>query len=98
MWVIAVVGGRAMPVFFAWREPHHITRPNLLDRATQPLHTAASRDDDQGLSKRMRVPRGPSPRFERDGSTCDTSRRWRLKQGIDAYRPGEVFGGSFGRG
>src|SRR3954468_13899011 len=86
-----------MPVFFARRKPHHITRPDLLDRAAQPLHTAAARDDDQRLSERMRVPRGPSTRFERDGSTRNTSRSWRLKQGIDAYRPGEVFGGSFAR-
>src|SRR3954470_10542186 len=61
-----------MPVLFTRSEPHHITRPNLLDRAAEPLHTAGARDDDQSLSKRMRVPVRANIAFAIAGATGGT--------------------------
>ncbi len=46
----------AMPVLLARREPHHVPRPDLLDRAAPALRQAGAEGDDQGLAQRMGVP------------------------------------------
>src|SRR5271167_794668 len=45
-----------MPVLLAGREPHHITRPDLLDRSAFALDPTAASRDDEGLTERMRMP------------------------------------------
>ena len=53
-----------MPVLLAGREPDHVTRPDLLDRAAPALNPAAASRDDESLTERMRVPCGPRARLE----------------------------------
>src|SRR5262245_22529067 len=93
-------GGRrrgAVPMFFARRDPDHVTRPNLLDRPAQPLRAAAAGQHDQRLAERMRVPRGPGAGLECDAGADHTRRVGCLVQRIEAHRAGEVFGRSLPR-
>src|SRR3954470_2608234 len=58
--------GRAMPVLLVRWEPHHVSRPDLLDRAAVALGKAEAGCDDQRLPERMGVPRRARAGFERD--------------------------------
>ena len=48
--------GSAVPMLLARREPDHVPRPNLLDRASPALCQAAASRHDQGLAQRVGVP------------------------------------------
>ena len=62
---------RAMPVLLVRREPDHVTRTDLLDRAAFALNPAAAGRDDQGLTERMRVPCRARARLECDEGAPD---------------------------
>src|SRR5207249_1175572 len=49
----------------------HVTQPDFLHRSAFALDPAAAGGDDQCLSQRVRVPRGPCARLERDAGTAD---------------------------
>src|SRR4051812_36982326 len=55
----------SVPVLLTGRKPNDIARANLLDRSTFALRPPTTRGDDERLSKRMCVPRGPRARLER---------------------------------
>jgi len=57
---------RAMPVLLARREPDHVTRTDLLDRAAFALNPAAASRHDERLAERMRVPCSPRTRLKRN--------------------------------
>src|SRR6266478_5604816 len=77
----------AMPVFLAAREPHHVTRSDLLDRSTFALSPAAARRDDQSLAERMCVPCSSRSRLESNASPLNKGGIGCLKKRIDANRP-----------
>src|SRR5256885_4692424 len=54
----------AVPMLFTRREPDHVTGPDLFDRSTCALRPAATRNHDQRLPKRMRMPCGASTRLK----------------------------------
>src|SRR5262249_33775954 len=58
------VGRRAVPVFFARRDPDDVAGANLLDRAAVTPNAAEAGDDDQRLPERMGVPGGAGARLE----------------------------------
>src|SRR2546427_2583470 len=55
-----------VPMFLPRREPDHITRMNVLDRATPALDPPEALRHDQGLAQRVAVPGGASARLEGD--------------------------------
>src|SRR5438270_10124859 len=77
----------SVPMLFTRRKPDDITRANLLDWAAFALHPATARCNDESLSKRMCVPRGPRTRFERYTSALNKRGIRRLEERIDAYVP-----------
>ena len=79
----------AVPVLFAGREPDHITRPDLLDRAAFALGPAAAGRHDESLAKRMLVPGCPGARLEGDAGALNKRRIRRVKKRIDTYRASE---------
>ena len=85
-----------MPVLQSWREPDHITVPDLLDRAALALRPTNTGCDNQRLTERMRVPRGARTRLERDARAGGPCWSVCLKQRIDAHRAGEPIGRTFG--
>src|SRR2546427_5543317 len=91
-------GGRwrgAVPMLLARRERDHVTRPNLLDRASPALGAAATCRHDQRLAQRVRVPCPPSARLERHARADDPCRIGGFEQRIDAYRAGEILRRTF---
>ena len=88
---------RAVPMLFSRGKPDHVTRSNLLDRASPSLRAAAACRDDQRLSERVRVPGGPRTGLECHAGADDARRIWCAEERIDAYRAGEVLGGSLCR-
>src|SRR5690349_5280275 len=90
-------GGRgAVPVLLARLEPHHIARPDRLDRSALALYPAAAEGDDQRLAERMGVPRRARTGLEGDDRAADTGRLASLERRVDAYRAGEIVCRSFG--
>src|SRR5437016_2398696 len=55
---------RPMPVLLSGREPHHVTRPNLLNRSAFALGPAAARRYDERLTERVRMPGRARARLE----------------------------------
>src|SRR2546429_7393065 len=90
-------GRRAVPVLFSGREPDHVAWADFLDATALSLHPADPRRDDQGLTKRMRVPGSPSAGFESDSRTTDAGRRRRGEEWVDADGAGEPVRGSLAR-
>src|SRR4029453_8086244 len=82
----------AVPMPFAWPEPHDVTGAPLLDRSAVPLHTSTTGRDDQRLHEWMCVPRRASAGFEGDDRTTDA--RWfvALTRRGDAHGAGEPVG------
>src|SRR4051812_48079378 len=76
----------AVPVLLTRLEPDHVSRMNLLDRATVALHPAAACRDDQDLAERMGVPRRARARLKGDRVASRTRRRVCSEQGVDPYR------------
>src|SRR5207247_6664455 len=87
----------AVPMLLTRRQPDHITRPNLLDRAAPALCQAAASRYDQGLAQRVGVPRCPSAGLERDTGAERACRSDGLEQGVNAHRAGKILGRSFAR-
>ncbi len=50
MWVMAVVGGCAVPVLFVGREPDYVAGVDGFDRAIPALRPSAACGDDEGLT------------------------------------------------
>ena len=92
IWVMAVVGGGAVPVLLARREPDHVARPDLLDRAAPRAAPAAAGRHDQGLAQRVGVPCGAGAGLEGDAGAGGARRIGRLEQRVDAHRAGEPVG------
>src|SRR5205085_6799445 len=86
---------RAMPVLFAGREPDHVARSNLLDRAAPALRAAGTGGDDQRLTERMRMPRRPRAGLEDDARADGAPGIGGLEHRIEAHRAREVLGRSF---
>src|SRR5256885_4971742 len=88
----------SVPVLDAGRCPHHVPRPDLLERTAPPLHATDPRRHDQGLTERMRVPRAPSERLEGHVRARGARRRVHGEERVDTDRAGEVLGGPLLRG
>src|SRR5262245_15156068 len=88
----------AVPVLLTWREPDHVTRPDLLDRAAPALRAPAAGGHDEGLAQRVGVPGRPGAGLERDAGTERACRSDGLEQGVNAHRAGEILGRSFAGG
>ena len=84
-----------MPMLFARRKPHDIAWPDFLYRAALALHPAAARHDDEGLTKRVRVPGCACARLESDESAGNTGGLWRAEKGVQADRAGKPVGRPF---
>src|SRR4051812_39744154 len=48
-----------VPVLLIGREPDHVTGPDLFDGSGPALHPATTSRDEESLTQRMRMPRGP---------------------------------------
>src|SRR5689334_22288363 len=57
---------RAVPMLLARRDPDHVTGTDVLDRTAPALCLAGAGGHDESLPERVGVPRGSSPRLERD--------------------------------
>jgi hypothetical protein len=81
-------GGRRGPVIVlhSRRDPHHIARPDFLDRPVLALDPAVTGGDDQGLTERMGVPCRASARLESDSAAASPGRLGRAEQRIDTNR------------
>src|SRR5207244_10513066 len=88
---------RAMPVLLARRAPDDVARSNHFDRTTPALHEPAAGRDDQGLTQRMGVPRGPGAWLERDAGAARARRIGRFEYRVDAHAAGAVLAGSLSR-
>lgn len=66
--------GSAVPVFDTRREPDHVTRTNLLNRAVLLLHPAATKRNDERLSEWVRMPDSAGSGFKGDAGSCGASR------------------------
>src|SRR5438128_1573584 len=88
---------RPVPVLLAGRKPDHVTRPNFLDWPAPALRPAAACRHDQGLTERMRVPRGPGARLEGDAGASNTRRLGRFEQRINPNRAAEPICRPFAR-
>src|SRR6188768_209048 len=75
----------AMPVLLTWRKRDDITRPDVFDGPAPTLRAPSARRDDERLPQRMRMPRCPGARFERDGGAARARRRGCVEQRIDSY-------------
>jgi hypothetical protein len=84
-----------MPMFFARREPDHISRMNLFNRTTLALHPTAAGRDNQRLTQRVSMPCSSGAGFECDTGASCAGRSVYLEQGIDAHRAGKPIGRSF---
>jgi hypothetical protein len=82
----------SVPALFTGRKPDNIAGTDFLDWAAFALHPATARSNDEGLSKRMCMPCGPSTGFERYASALNKRGIRRLEEPIDAYVPSEPFG------
>jgi hypothetical protein len=74
-----------VPVLFAGREPDHISRMNLFNRAAFALYPSAARGNDQRLAQRVRVPGGPRSRLERNAGCGHKCRVGSLKKRVDPH-------------
>src|SRR3954454_9436639 len=90
-------GRRPVPVLLARREPDHVARSYLLDRASLPLNPAAAGRDDERLTQGVGMPGRPAPGLEGDGVAGRTGSGLRLEQRVDADRAAEPLGRSLGR-
>src|ERR1700730_4239806 len=85
---------RSVPMLLTGRKPDHVTWPDFLHRAAPTLHPPETGRDNQRLTEWMRMPSGPSSRFECDVCATDACRVGRLEQGVNAHRSGEIVRGS----
>ncbi len=74
-----------MPMLLSWSDPNHIARVNFFDRATIPLGPSAACSHNQGLSERMRMPRGTRSRLKGDGGTTNKRGVGCVKKRINPY-------------
>jgi hypothetical protein len=68
-----------MPMLLAGWEPDHITAPDLFDLSAFALRPAAASRHDEGLTERMRMPRGPRTGLESYAGPLHKCGIWRLK-------------------
>ena len=89
MCVIAVVGVAPCQCFSPGG--NQTTSPGRISSIGPPhaLRPAAARRHDQRLAERVRVPRRPGARLERDAGADGACRVGRLEQRIDPHRAGE---------
>src|SRR6266567_1445519 len=82
-------GRRAVPVLVAGRAPDHVAGADFVTRLPLALRPAGAQRDDEGLAKRMAVPRGPGSRLKGHDRSSDA--RWirSLEHRIDANVTGE---------
>jgi hypothetical protein len=76
-------------VLFSGREPDNITGPNFFDRTAFPLNPAEAGCHDQGLPKRMSVPRRTRTGLACDMGSVHERRIGRAEQQINADRAGK---------
>ncbi|GHO47174.1 hypothetical protein KSX_53370 [Ktedonospora formicarum] len=87
----------AVPMFFPWFKPNHVSKANLLDWFPSALDSTETVYDYERLAEGVTVPCGPSTRLECDSCTTYTGRIRCLKWGIDADRSSKILGWSFAR-
>ena len=87
-------GCSAVPMLLSRRESNHIAGVNLLDRAAFPLRPTAAGGHDEGLPKRMRMPRSPCARLKGDQGAGNESWVGSLKQRINADCAGKPVCGA----
>ena len=85
-------GGGAVPVFFAGRKPDDVAGPDVLDGSAPALGKSGTSGDDEGLAKRMGVPRGAGAGLEGDAGAdgacgCGCGEQW-----VNAHGAGEPIG------
>ena len=91
-------GRRAVPMFFAGREPDDVAGTNFFDGTAFALGPTEAGGDDDGLAEGMRVPGGAGAGFEGDNCGGGASGRLRLEERIDPDCAGEPIGWAFGGG
>src|SRR3954451_9123540 len=85
----------AMSVLFAGREPDDVARADLLNGAALTLHQAEACHDNEGLTKRMRMPGGARAGLKGDERASNAGGLGRAEQGIDAHRASKPVGWAF---
>src|SRR5579871_3985859 len=84
-----------MPVLLTRSEPHHITRPDFLNRSAFALDPATASGHDEDLAERMRMPCRSGAGFKRDTGAKCACRSSRFEQRINAHGAGEIIGWTF---
>src|SRR5712691_817206 len=84
-----VVWRRTVPVMLAGLEEHAIAGSDDLDLAAATLRDADPFDAKDGLTVRVRVPRGTSARREMNAARSQPRRAGRDRNGVDVNRAGE---------
>src|SRR5271163_2904987 len=88
---------RPVPMLLSRWKPDYISWPDLLDCTTPALCPAAAGRDDQGLTERMRMPRGTGAGLEGDAGANNTRGIGRVKQRVNPHRAGEPIRRSLAR-
>src|SRR5262249_38611588 len=88
-------GGRrsAVPMLFVRRDPHDVAGFDLAHFAAPALHPARSRNHEQRLSERMRMPGGAGAGLEAHQARAHARRRRRLDDRLLPYGASEAVGG-----
>src|ERR1700733_6175728 len=76
-------------MFLSRREPNHISGANLLYRTAFPLSPSTACGDNQGLSKRMRMPGSTRSGLKGDAGASNARRVGRLKKRVNADSAGK---------
>src|SRR5579884_3746663 len=85
---------RAVPVLLLRLEEHTVAGADLLHRAALALTASHALGDEDRLSQRMGVPRGPRGGREVDDRRREPVSAGRLGDRVDVDLPGEPLGGS----
>src|SRR5438067_1924594 len=84
-----------MPVLLPWREPNHIPRTNVFNRASPALCPTTASRHNQSLAQRVGVPCGSSTWLERDTGPDRACRVGSLEEGVNTDHAGKVLNWSF---
>ena len=86
-----------MPVLLTRLKPDDITWPDLFNQALLSLDPTTTGRDDEGLTQRMRVPRGASAWLKGDAGAGGTGWLWRSEQPIDPHSSGKIVVRAFAK-
>ena len=80
------------------RDPHNVSRLNVLDAMPPLLDSSCAGRDNQDLARGMRMPGCACAWFECDGPSARGQRSLRLEQGLDSGGTCEVLAGAWRAG